>query len=134
MQDAIGFARLLLSPDPERLALFDAAQASGETKRVTTGRNIGVRLLYWTAFVDGQGRVAFREDVYKRDAKLANALGISVNLPQVVADAPIDPDEVTAPPPYPKAARSISIWLCTGLAEVVAGSTYICRSRCSTRS
>ncbi len=95
VQDAIGFARLLLSPDPERLALFDAAQASGETKRVTTGRNIGVRLLYWTAFVDGQGRVAFREDVYKRDAKLADALGISVNLPQVVADAPIDPDEVT---------------------------------------
>ena len=95
VQDAIGFARLLLSPDPERLALFDAAQASGETKRVATGRNIGVRLLYWTAFVDGQGRVAFREDVYKRDAKLADALGISVNLPQVVADAPIDPDEVT---------------------------------------
>jgi len=95
VQDAIGFARLLLSPDPERLALFDAAQASGETKRVTTGRNIGVRLLYWTAFVDGQGRVAFREDVYKRDAKLADALGIAVNLPQVIADAPIDPDEVT---------------------------------------
>ncbi|KAK0349344.1 hypothetical protein LTR94_033514, partial [Friedmanniomyces endolithicus] len=69
--------------------------ASGETKRVTTGRNIGVRLLYWTAFVDGQGRVAFREDVYKRDAKLADALGIAVNLPQVIADAPIDPDEVT---------------------------------------
>nr|WP_313413927.1 L,D-transpeptidase family protein [Brevundimonas diminuta] len=95
VQDAIGFARLLLSPDPDRLALFDAAQASGETKRVTTGRNIGVRLLYWTAFVDGQGRVAFREDVYKRDAKLADALGIAVNLPQVIADAPIDPDEVT---------------------------------------
>lgn len=95
VQDAIGFARLLLSPDPERLAVFDAAQASGETKRVTTGRNIGVRLLYWTAFVDGQGRVAFREDVYKRDAKLADALGIAVNLPQVVADAPIDPNEVT---------------------------------------
>ena len=95
VQDAIGFARLLLSPDPARLATFDEAQASGETKRVTTGRNIGVRLLYWTAFVDGQGRVAFREDVYKRDAKLADALGIAVNLPQVVADAPIDPDEVT---------------------------------------
>lgn len=95
VQGAVEFARLLLSPDPARLTTFDEAQDSGETKRVTTGRNIGVRLLYWTAFVDGQGRVAFREDVYKRDAKLAEALGIAVNLPQVVADAPIDPDEVT---------------------------------------
>jgi murein L,D-transpeptidase YcbB/YkuD len=95
VQGAVDFARLLLAPDPEKLAEFDAAQDSRETTRIQTGREIGVRLLYWTAFVDGQGRVAFREDVYKRDAKLADALGIAVNLPQVIADAPIDPDEVT---------------------------------------
>ena len=95
VQDAVEFARTLLSPDPARLAQFDEAQSTRETKRIQTGREIGVRLLYWTAFVDGQARVAFREDVYKRDAKLADALGIAVNLPQVIADAPIDPDEVT---------------------------------------
>jgi len=88
VQNAVDFARLLLSPDADKLAKFDDAQASRETTRVTTGREIGVRLLYWTAFVDGQGRVAFREDVYKRDQKLAEALGIAITLPTVVADGP----------------------------------------------
>jgi murein L,D-transpeptidase YcbB/YkuD len=61
---------------------------------VTTGREISVRLLYWTAFVDGQGRVAFREDVYERDAKLAQALGIAVSLPRVVDDSRRDAEDV----------------------------------------
>jgi murein L,D-transpeptidase YcbB/YkuD len=86
VQGAIDFARLLLSPDPALLAEFDAAQDSRQTKRIATGREISVRLLYWTAFVDGQGRVAFREDVYSRDAKLAQALGIAVSLPKPVDD------------------------------------------------
>ena len=86
VQGAVEFARLLLSPDPMLLAEFDAAQDSRETKRIQTGREITVRLLYWTAFVDGQGRVAFREDVYSRDEKLAAALGIAVSLPKPVDD------------------------------------------------
>ena len=86
VQGAVEFARLLLSPDPTLLAQFDAAQDSRDTKRIQTGREITVRLLYWTAFVDGQGRVAFREDVYGRDDKLAEALGIAVSLPKVVDD------------------------------------------------
>ena len=94
VQNAVEFARLLLQPDPTKLEAFDAAQDSRVTTRVTTGRPITVRLLYWTAFVDGQGRVAFREDVYQRDAKLAEALGIAVNLPKVVADGAINPDDV----------------------------------------
>ena len=86
VQGAVEFARLLLSPDPAKLEEFDAAQISRETQRIQTGREISVRLLYWTAFVDGQGRVAFREDVYKRDRKLAEALGIAINLPTPVDD------------------------------------------------
>lgn len=86
VQNAVEFARLLLSPDPAKLAEFDTAQETRETTRVTTGREITVRLLYWTAFVDGQGRVAFREDVYGRDDKLAQALGIAVSLPRPIDD------------------------------------------------
>ena len=86
VQGAVDFARLLLSPDPTLLGQFDEAQQTRETKRIQTGREISVRLLYWTAFVDGQQRVAFREDVYKRDQKLAEALGIAITLPVPVDD------------------------------------------------
>lgn len=86
VHDAVEFARLLLSPNNDLLGQFDAAQTSRRTRRIQVGREIGVRLLYWTAFVDGQGRVAFREDVYERDARLARALGITVNLPRPIDD------------------------------------------------
>ena len=94
VQNAVEFARLLLSPDPTKLGQFDTAQDTRETTRVTTGREISVRLLYWTAFVDGQGRVAFREDVYGRDDKLAQALGIGVNLPKPIDDGRADANDV----------------------------------------
>jgi murein L,D-transpeptidase YcbB/YkuD len=94
VQGAVDFARLLLEPDPAKLGQFDDAQASRRTTRVTTGREIGVRLLYWTAFVDGQGRVAFREDVYRRDETLAKALGIAVSLPRPIDDGQRDVNDV----------------------------------------
>lgn len=76
VQDAVAFARMLLGYEPEALAEFDAAQASGKTTRVQLRREIPVRLLYWTAFLDGDGRISFRKDVYQRDTKLAAALGL----------------------------------------------------------
>lgn len=94
VQGAIDFARLLLAPDPMKLGEFDTALDAKTTTRIQTGREIGVRLLYWTAFVDGQGRVAFREDVYRRDEKLAQALGIAVSLPRPVDDGRADRNDV----------------------------------------
>jgi murein L,D-transpeptidase YcbB/YkuD len=67
---------------PRAAGQFDTPRTARETRRIQTGREISVRLLYWTAFVDGQGRVAFREDVYSRDARLAQALGIALSLPK----------------------------------------------------
>lgn len=94
VQGAVEFARILLAPDPAKLGEFDDAQISRDTKRIQTGREIGVRLLYWTAFVDGQGRVAFREDIYERDEKLADALGIAISLPTPVDDGREDVNDV----------------------------------------
>jgi murein L,D-transpeptidase YcbB/YkuD len=94
VQNAVEFARILLEPNPTLLGQFDDAQISRETKRIQVGRELTVRLLYWTAFVDGQGRVAFREDVYRRDRRLAEALGIGVDLPNVIADGTTDANDV----------------------------------------
>jgi murein L,D-transpeptidase YcbB/YkuD len=76
VQDAVEFARFLLKDDPQGLAAFDAAEASGDTTRVSIGRSIPVRLLYWTAFMNGDDRVAFRKDAYGRDSTLGEALGM----------------------------------------------------------
>jgi murein L,D-transpeptidase YcbB/YkuD len=76
VQDAVEFARLLLADNPDALAQFDEAEASHDTKRVAMGREIPVRMLYWTAFMTGADRVAFRKDVYDWDSKLGEALGV----------------------------------------------------------
>jgi len=76
VQDAVAFARMILGYNQAALEEFDAAQQTGQTTRVQLGRSIPVRLLYWTAFLDGDGRISFRKDIYGRDDKLAKALGL----------------------------------------------------------
>jgi murein L,D-transpeptidase YcbB/YkuD len=92
VQDAVAFARMILGFNPEALAEFDAAEASGQTTRVQIGRTIPVRLLYWTAFLDGDGRISFRKDVYGRDDKLAKALGLGSMDQLIEAQKPVAGD------------------------------------------
>jgi len=74
--------------DPRDLALYvlaggktswslddiDGAIAQGDTRRVPLAHSVPVYLLYWTAFVDPDGAVEFRDDVYGRDLRLAAAM------------------------------------------------------------
>ena len=53
---------------------IDAAIATGRTQTVILDKPIAVKLLYWTAEVDGTGRVSFFPDVYSRDDALITAL------------------------------------------------------------
>ena len=53
---------------------IDRVIAAGETQRVPLPRSLPVYLLYWTAFVDAEGAVEFRDDVYARDLRLTTAL------------------------------------------------------------
>jgi murein L,D-transpeptidase YcbB/YkuD len=46
----------------------------GELRNVTLKKNVPVLLTYWTAWVDPQGRMNFRRDIYGQDAKWAQAL------------------------------------------------------------
>lgn len=56
---------------PERL---DAALASGEERTLLLARPVQVYFQYWTAAMDGDGRLVYSEDVYGRDAALLEGL------------------------------------------------------------
>ena len=50
------------------------AAATGETRRIDLKRHWRVYMLYATSFVDEDGTVEFRDDLYGRDARLRDAL------------------------------------------------------------
>ncbi|QEH40293.1 murein L,D-transpeptidase [Chitinophaga sp. XS-30] len=73
--------------EPRRLALWllrndstwtekkvDAAMSAGKEKYVTLKETIPVFIGYFTAWVNSQGQLNFRDDVYGHDAKLARLL------------------------------------------------------------
>ncbi|MFZ5774003.1 MAG: L,D-transpeptidase family protein [Thermodesulfobacteriota bacterium] len=55
------------------LAALNAAIASGKTQQVPIPAPIPVHVVYMTAWVDGDGLVQFRSDVYGRDGQAAMA-------------------------------------------------------------
>jgi len=73
--------------EPRKLALYllrkqpgwteaavDAAMHSGKEKYVTLTSPVPVFIAYLTAWVDRQGNLNFRDDIYKRDARLEQAM------------------------------------------------------------
>ena len=73
--------------DPRALALWlldgtpawsadgiDRAMRAETESTARLATPVPVHLLYWTAFVDDEGTVHFRRDIYDRDARLAEAL------------------------------------------------------------
>jgi murein L,D-transpeptidase YcbB/YkuD len=74
VEDPRDFARLVLaSPDWSPDAI-DHAIATGQTQRVGLPHTIPVYILYRTAFVDADGTIEFRDDIYGRDKRLGEAL------------------------------------------------------------
>ena len=57
-----------------RREALERALSTGATSVVTLARPLPVYLLYWTAFVDDEGRLQLREDPYDRDPRVAAAL------------------------------------------------------------
>jgi L,D-transpeptidase YcbB len=55
---------------------IDRVIAAGQTQRVPLPHSLPVYLVYWSAFVDGEGAVEFRDDVYARDLRLVAALAL----------------------------------------------------------
>ncbi len=57
-------------------SLAAAMKAGGKSRRVVLPTPVPVLLLYWTAFVDGEGQVNFRPDLYRRDGPVRRALAV----------------------------------------------------------
>jgi murein L,D-transpeptidase YcbB/YkuD len=66
---------------------LDAEIATGATKTVPVAKSVPVWLLYFTAWVDGEGALQFRDDLYERDQRLAVALTASMRQPILLAHA-----------------------------------------------
>ena len=56
---------------------LERAMSAGATSVVIVERPLPVYLLYWTAFVDDEGRLQLRDDPYDRDPRVAAALARS---------------------------------------------------------
>ncbi len=75
VERAVDLAERLLAADPAwPRARIEAAIATGDTESVRLPEPVPVYLLYWTAWIDRDGVLQFRHDVYGRDAALFEAL------------------------------------------------------------
>ena len=88
VQDALGFAELI-ARDEGILDQWHEARAKEDETFVQLPREIPVRLLYHTAFLDG-GRLHIRPDAYDWDEDLAAALGLVARTRR--ARTPVDGD------------------------------------------
>ncbi|HSH42113.1 MAG TPA: L,D-transpeptidase family protein [Arenicellales bacterium] len=69
-------ARLLLNDEPGRSAdIIEEILPNEQNHHIRLSRTMPVYLVYWTAWVDKQDTIHFRDDVYGRDARLKAALG-----------------------------------------------------------
>jgi murein L,D-transpeptidase YcbB/YkuD len=82
VERALDLAERLLAADPawtrERIK---KTISTGETVSVPLPAPLPVYLLYWTAWVDREGLLQFREDVYGRDEAISEALMRPVEAP-----------------------------------------------------
>ena len=75
VQNAMDLAVHVLADQPEWTASrIEAAATGGVEVVVPLARGIPVHLMYWTAWVDDDGILQFREDVYGRDEIVRRAL------------------------------------------------------------
>ncbi|MCX5833111.1 MAG: L,D-transpeptidase family protein [Deltaproteobacteria bacterium] len=75
IEKPLEFAEYVLRDDPEwTRENIQAAMALKKTRVVMLPEPIDVHILYWTAWVDEDGIVQFRDDIYDRDKDLMRAL------------------------------------------------------------
>jgi murein L,D-transpeptidase YcbB/YkuD len=75
VERALELVELLLAETPgwDRVAI-DAALKTGKTRNVTLAKRVPILLAYWTVDAVSETEIAFKPDIYTRDAKVLSAL------------------------------------------------------------
>lgn len=75
LERPLDLANYLLKDDPKWTPeALQAAIDTGENQKIDLSRPIAVHILYWTAWVDPDGTVELRKDIYGHDDELEQAL------------------------------------------------------------
>jgi len=75
VQRPFDLAVYMLRDDPDwTKEKLEKALAAEDTRVIRIRTPLGVHVLYWTAWLGGDGRAQFRQDIYLRDAALVRAL------------------------------------------------------------
>ena len=74
VEKILPLASYAMSADLVSMEKIVVAIDSGETSYLPLHRSLPVYFLYWTAFSGADGAIAFRDDIYGRDARLLQAL------------------------------------------------------------
>ncbi len=75
LEKPLDLAEILLNDNPDwARSRIEQAIDAGVTQRIPLNREMPVIVVYWTSFVDKDGTVQFRNDVYGRDARLMTVL------------------------------------------------------------
>jgi L,D-transpeptidase YcbB len=85
VEKILPLASYALTDDDTSVSLLSSAVASGRTKYFPLSRPLPIYILYWTVFVDADGSVEFRPDVYDRDQRLIAALATGIRNQRVTA-------------------------------------------------
>jgi L,D-transpeptidase YcbB len=85
IEKPIKLAAYLLQDNPEwNLEKLIVAVNSNKNKPILLSRPITIHILYWTAWVDNEGILNFRDDIYGRDSRLNIALNEKATSPEVL--------------------------------------------------
>jgi murein L,D-transpeptidase YcbB/YkuD len=74
VEQILPLASFGLTANLDTMEMISDAVATGETRYFNFKQRLPVYFLYWTAFVDADGRTQFRPDIYGRDRHLAEIL------------------------------------------------------------
>ncbi len=74
VQDPFTFGEVLLAPSGHSRAKMEKLRTRGKTVRLKLTETVPVFLRYYTAFAGDDGELQFREDIYKQDKAILEAL------------------------------------------------------------